>query len=82
MTEEFEARRSMRFIAGVCWLFYLWEFTDSIPKGRERIMNLQTRGINTLTLSAMLIIAAAVGLALYIFLLRAFWICLYDGCGA
>ena len=55
--------------------FYLWEFTDSIPKGMEQIMNLQ----KAFALIAMLIMGAAVGLALYIFLLRAFWICLYNG---
>ena len=67
----------MRFIAGVCWLFYLWEFTDSIPKGRERIMNLH-RVINAFALIAMLTVATAIGIASYIFLLNAFWIWLED----
>jgi len=57
----------MRFIAGVCWLFYLWEFTDSIPKGRERIMNLH-RVINAFALISMLTVATAIGIASYIFL--------------
>ncbi len=42
-------------------------------------MNLKIRVINAFALVSMFIMAAAVGIASYIFLLRAFWIWLENG---
>ncbi len=65
--EEFQASRSMRFIARVSWFFICGNLLNL--RQWVWIMNPRTKKVITFAFIAMLTMGAAVGLALVIFLL-------------